>query len=128
MTRDELFAQKAGLLEDSKLNYLYRVQLDAWRELVKQQVKKLNVQSVCRQIFYDTGILISEETIQYNWMSGDDLLSLPREKEHFLWFLRPLARSGFEEFWLKANDLRIKRRQLGQVISACAQEGWKTKI
>ncbi|WP_216669977.1 hypothetical protein [Brasilonema sennae] len=127
MTRDELFAQKAGLLEDTKVNYLYRIQLDAWRELVKQQVKKLNVRTVCREILRETGIPIGEETIQYYWINGDDLLSLPREQEHFFWFLPPLARSGFEEFWLKANDLRIKRRQLGQVISACAQEGWKER-
>lgn len=127
MTRDELFAQKAGLLEDTKVNYLYRVQLEGWRELVKKQVKKLKLADLCQQIRRDTLISISEETIKYNWMSGDDLLSLPREKEHFFWFVPPLAHSGFEEFWRKANDLRIKRRQLGQVISACAQEGWKER-
>ncbi|MDZ8241586.1 MAG: hypothetical protein RMZ69_31290 [Nostoc sp. ChiQUE01a] len=127
MTRDELFAQKAGLLEDTKVNYLYRVQLEGWRELVKKQVKNLKLATVCQQIRRNTLIPISEETIKYNWMSGDDLLSLPREKEHFFWFVPPLAHSGFEEFWLKANDLRIKRRQLGQVISACAQEGWKER-
>lgn len=127
MNRDELFAQKAGLLEDTKINYLYRVQLDFWRELVKQQVKKTDLQTVCRLILRDTGLPISQETIQYNWMSADDLLSLPREKEHFFWFLHPLARSSFEDFWQKANELRIKRRHLGQIISACAQEGWKER-
>ncbi|MDJ0619805.1 MAG: hypothetical protein QNJ63_24195 [Calothrix sp. MO_192.B10] len=127
MTRDELFAQKAGLLEDTKVNYLYRLQLESWRELVKQQVKKSNLQTICQEIIRDTLIPIGEETIRYNWMSGDDFLSLPREKEHFFWFIPPLAHSGFEEFWLKANNLRIKRRQLGQVISACAQEGWKER-
>lgn len=127
MNRDELFAQKAGLLEDSKDNYLYSVQLDAWRELVKKQVEKSDLQTICRLISRDTGFPIGEETIRYNWMSGDDLLSLPREKEHFFWFLLPLVRSGFEEFWHKANELRVKRRQLGQVISACAQEGWKER-
>lgn len=60
-------------------------------------------------------------------MSGHDLLRLPREREHFFWFIPPLARSGFEEFWQRANELRIKRRQLGQVISTCAQEGWKDR-
>jgi hypothetical protein len=127
MNRDELFAQKAGLLEDTRDNYLYSVQLDAWRELVKQQVEKSDLQTVCRLISRDTGFLIGEETIRYNWMSGDDLLSLPREREHFFWFLPPLVRSGFEEFWHKANELRVKRRQLGQVISACIQEGWKER-
>ncbi|MGL4622916.1 MAG: hypothetical protein ACRCZS_28325, partial [Chroococcidiopsis sp.] len=127
MTRDELFAQKAGLLEDTKVNYLYRVQLEYWRELVKQQVKRSNLQTICQEIRRDTLIPIGEETIKYNWMSGDDLLSLPREKKHFFWFIPPLAHSGFEEFWAKANDLRIKRRQLGLVISACAQEGWKER-
>ncbi|MEQ8539159.1 MAG: hypothetical protein RIB93_17115 [Coleofasciculus sp. D1-CHI-01] len=127
MNRDELFAQKAGLLEDTKVNYLYRVQLEAWRELVKKQVKKSNLQTVCQHIFHDTGISISQETIQHNWMSGHNLLSLPREREHFFWFIPPLARSGFEEFWQRANELRIKRRQLGQVISTCAQEGWNDR-
>ncbi|WP_236739258.1 hypothetical protein [[Phormidium ambiguum] IAM M-71] len=129
MNRDELFAQKAGLLEDTKVNVLYRGLLKGWRELVKQQVKNSNsnLKTVCSQLFSDTGLPIGEETIQYNWMSGDDLLSLPREKEHFFWFIPPLARSGFEEFWQKANELRIKRRQLGQVISTCAQEGWKDR-
>jgi len=127
MTRDELFAQKAGLLEDSKVNYLYRVQLNAWREFVKQQVRRFNLKTICRDIRRDTLIDIAEETIKINWMSGDDLLSLPREKEHFFWFIPPLARSAFEDFWLKANDLRIKRRQLGQIISTCAQEGWKDR-
>lgn len=127
MNRDELFAQKVGLLEDTKVNYLYRLQLDAWRELVKQQVKKLGLKIVCQLIFRDTGLLISQETIQYNWMSGDDLLSLPREQNHFFWFLPPLVHSGFEGFWQKVNELRLKRRQLGQVISACAQEGWKER-
>lgn len=127
MNRDELFAQKAGLLEDTKVNYLYRIHLDAWRAILKQQVKKLDLQTVRRELSIDTGLHISQETIEYNWMSGDDLLSLPREKEHFFWFIPPLARSGFEEFWQQANELRIKRRQLGQVISACAQEGWKDR-
>jgi hypothetical protein len=127
MNRDELFAQKAGLLEDTKVNYFYRIQLEAWRAILKQQVKKLDLQTVRRELSIDTGLHISQETIEYNWMSGDDLLSLPREKEHFFWFIPPLARSGFEEFWQQANELRIKRRQLGQVISACAQEGWKER-
>jgi hypothetical protein len=127
MTRDELFAQKVGLLEDTKVNYLYRAQLDGWRELVKKQVKKLNLSTICQQIRRETLIPIGEDTIKYNWMSADNLLSLPREKEHFFWFIPPLAHSGFEEFWAKANNLRIKRRQLGQVISACAQEGWKER-
>ncbi len=60
-------------------------------------------------------------------MSGDNLLSLPCEREHFFWFILPLARSGFEDFWQKVNELRITRRQLGQVISTCAQEGWKNR-
>jgi hypothetical protein len=127
MNRDQLFAQKAGLLEDTKVNYLYRIQLDGWRKLVRQRVESSDLQTVCKLIRRDTGIPIGEETIQYNWMSGDDLLSLPREKEHFFWFLHPLARSSFEEFWQKANELRIKRRQLGQVITACAKEGWKER-
>lgn len=127
MNRDELFAQKAGLLEDTKVNYLYRIHLDAWRARLKQQVKKSDLQTVRRELSIDTGLHISQETIEYNWLSGDDLLSLPREKEHFFWFIPPLARSGFEEFWQQANKLRIKRRQLGQVISACAQEGWKER-
>ena len=127
MTRDELFAQKAGLLEDTKVNYLYRAQLDGWRELVKKQIKKSNLSTICQQIRRDILIPIGEDTIKYNWMSGDNLLSLPREKEHFFWFVPPLAHLGFEEFWAKANNLRIKRRQLGQVISACAQEGWKER-
>lgn len=127
MTRNELFAQKTGLLDDTRVNYLYRVQLDAWRELVKQQIKKLGVQTVSRQILSDTGKPIGKETIQFNWINGNDLLSLPREKEHFFWFIPPLVHEGFKDFWLKANDLRIKRRQLGQVISACAQEGWKER-
>ncbi|NEP01615.1 MAG: hypothetical protein F6K58_23755 [Symploca sp. SIO2E9] len=127
MNRDELFAQKAGLLEDTKINYLYRVQLDAWRELVKEKVKKSDLQTVCKQIFRDTGLSIGEETIQYNWMGGNDLLSLPQEEEHFFWFIPPLARSGFKDFWQKVNQFRIKRRKLGQVITACAQEGWKER-
>jgi hypothetical protein len=127
MNRDELFAQKAGLLEDNKVNYLYGVQLDGWRKLVRQRVENSDLQTVCKFIRRDTGIPIGEQTIQYNWMSGDDLLSLPREKEHFFWFLHPLARSNFEDFWQKANELRIKRRQLGQIITACAQEGWKER-
>lgn len=127
MNRDELFAQKAGFLEDTKVNYLYRIQLDGWRAIVKQQVNKSDLQTVRRELSIDTGLDINQETIEYNWMSGDDLLSLPREKEHFFWFIPPLARSGFEEFWQQANELRIKRRQLGQVISACAQEGWKER-
>lgn len=127
MNRDELFAQKAGLLEDTKVNYLYRLLLAGWRELVKQQVKKSDLQTVCRDISIDTGLPILQETIEYNWMSGVDLLSLPRDKNHFFWFIPPLARSGFEEFWQQANELRIKRRQLGQVISVCAQEGWKER-
>lgn len=127
MTRNELFAQKTGLLDDTKVNYLYRIQLDAWRELVKQQIKKLGVQTVSQQISRDTGTPIGKETIQFNWINGNDLLSLPREKEHFFWFIPPLVHADFEDFWLQANDLRIKRRHLGQVISACAQEGWKER-
>lgn len=127
MNRDELFAQKAGLLEDTKVNYLYRIKLQAWRELVKQQVKKLGVETVCKLIFQDTGLSIKQETIQTKWSGGNDLLSLPREKKHFLWFVPPLVSSSFEDFWQKANKLRIKRRELGQKITACAQEGWKDR-
>lgn len=127
MNRDELFAQKAGLLEDTKVNYLYRIQLQAWRGLVKEQVKKLGVETVCKLIFQDTGLFIRQETIQTNWIGGKDLLSLPREKEHFFWFVPPLVSSNFEDFWQKANKLRIKRRELGQKITACAQEGWKDR-
>ncbi|WP_156803770.1 hypothetical protein [Lyngbya sp. PCC 8106] len=127
MNRDALFAQKAGLLDDTTVNYVYRVQLNAWRELVKQRVKKLGMENICRDITAETEFPIGRETIQYNWMNGNDLLSLPRKKEHFFWFIPPLVRSNFEEFWEKANDLRNKRRQLGQIISTCAQEGWKNR-
>ncbi len=126
MNRDELFAQKAGLLEESRDNWLYRVQLEGWRTLVKQCIEQLDAWTVSRQISRSTGSDIGEEAV-CSWMNGDDLLTLPREKEHFLWFLPALARSSFEEFWRKANNLREKRRQLGRVISACAQEGWKER-
>ena len=126
MNRDELFAQKAGLLEETRDNWLYRIQLDGWRTLVKQRTEQLAAWTVSRQISQSTGIDIGEDAIR-RWMNGDDLLSLPHEKEHFFWFLPPVARPGFEEFWCKANNLREKRRQLGRVISACAQEGWKER-
>lgn len=126
LNRDELFAQKSGLLEESKDNWLYRVQLEGWRTVVKQRIEQLDAWTVSQQISRSTGIDIGEDAIR-RWMNGDDLLTLPLEKEHFFWFLPPVARSSFEEFWRKANNLREKRRQLGRVISACAQEGWKER-
>lgn len=126
MNRDELFAQKAGLLEETRANWLYRSLLDAWRELVKEKVNRLGYLSISRQIHRESGFDISEAAIQ-TWLNGDDLLTLPRLKEHFLWFIPPLARTGFEEFWNTANDLRKARRQLGRVISECAQEGWRDR-
>lgn len=126
MNRDELFAQKAGLVEESRENWLYQLQLDGWRAAVKQRVEQVNLGLVCRQIFQDTGISISEPTIQ-RWISGDDLLSLPRESEHFFWFLPTSVHSTFEIFWQTANKLRGKRRHLGQVISACAEAGWRDR-
>lgn len=126
MNRDELFAQKAGLLEETRDNWLYHVQLQGWRELVKQCLEQSSSWAVCRQIFRDTGVSISETAVQY-WMDGDDLLSLPREEKHFFWFLPSQAHSALTAFWQKANVLRDKRRQLGRVISACAQEGWKDR-
>ncbi|MBD2153091.1 hypothetical protein [Leptolyngbya sp. FACHB-16] len=126
MNRDELFAQKAGLLEESRDNMLYQVQLEGWRTVVKQRIEQLGTWAVSRQIFRSTGIDIGEDAIR-RWMNGEDLLTLPHEKEHFFWFFPPVARSSFEEFWRKANSLREKRRQLGRVISACAQEGWKER-
>ncbi|WP_430675753.1 hypothetical protein [Leptolyngbya sp. AN10] len=126
MNRDELFAQKAGLLEESRENWLYQVQLEGWRVAIKQRVEQLNSSSVCRQIFQDTGITISEQTIQ-RWMAGDDLLSLPRDSGHFFWFLPTSAHAHYEPFWQTANKLRGKRRHLGQVISACAEAGWKDR-
>jgi len=126
MSRDELFAQKAGLLEETRDNWLYQVQLQGWREVVKQRVEQLDLWTVCRQIFRDTGISISETAV-CSWMDGNDLLTLPREEEHFFWFMPPKARQGLTEFWQKANILRDKRRQLGRVISACTQEGWKER-
>lgn len=126
MNRDELFAQKAGLLEETRANWLYHSLLDAWRELVKKRVQRLSYLSISRQIYRETGFDISETAIQ-TWLNGDDLLTLPRLKEHFLWFIPPLARTGFEEFWNTANDLRKARRLLGRVISECAQEGWRDR-
>lgn len=126
MNRDELFAQKAGLLEETRDNWLYRVQLDGWRTVVRQCIEQLDAWTVSQKISRSTGIDIGEDAIR-RWINGDNLLSLPHEKEHFFWFLRPVARPGFEEFWHKANNLREKRRQLGRVISACAQEGWKER-
>ncbi|MGB3532401.1 MAG: hypothetical protein WBA13_02680 [Microcoleaceae cyanobacterium] len=127
MNREELFAEKAGLLDDTKVNYFYRIKLDVWREFVKQKVKQVGLEKLCRYIASETGYSIGKETVQYYWMNGNDLLSLPQKKEHFFWFIPPLSRSDFEEFWQTANNLRNKRRQLGQVISACAQEGWTDK-
>jgi hypothetical protein len=126
MNRDELFAQKAGLLEETRANWQYRTLLGAWRELVKERVQKLNNLSISRQIYRESGVDISEAAIQ-TWLNGDDLLTLPRLKEHFLWFIPTRAHSGFEEFWNTANDLRKARRQLGRVISECAQEGWRDR-
>lgn len=126
MNRDELFAQKAGLLEETRANWLYRLLLDAWRELVKKRVQQLSYLSISRQIYRETGFDISEAAIQ-TWLNGDDLLTLPRLKEHFLWFIPSLARTDFEEFWNTANDLRKARRHLGRVISECAQEGWRDR-
>jgi len=126
MNRDELFAQKAGLLEETRDNWLYRIQLDGWRTIVKQRTEQLDAWTVSHQISRSTGIEIGEDAVR-RWMNGEDLLSLPHEKDHFFWFLPPVARPGFEEFWGKAKNLREKRRQLGKVISACAQEGWKER-
>jgi hypothetical protein len=127
MNREELFAEKAGLLDDTKVNDIYRVKLDIWREFVKKKVKQVGLEKLCQYIASETGYSIGQETIQYYWMNGNDLLSLPQKKEHFFWFIPPLIRSEFEDFWQTANDLRNKRRQLGQVISACAQEGWTSR-
>lgn len=127
MNREELFAEKAGLLDDTKVNYIYRIKLDAWREFVKKKVKQVGLEKLYRYIASETGYSIGKETVQYYWMNGNDLLSLPQKKEHFFWFIPPLIQSEFEDFWQTANDLRNKRRQLGQVISACAQEGWTDK-
>jgi hypothetical protein len=126
MNRDELFDQKAGLLEETRDNWLYRVQLEGWRTLVKQRTEQLDIWTISQQVSRSTGIDIGEGAIRC-WMNGDDLLSLPQEKDHFFWFLPPAARPGFEDFWCKAHSLREKRRQLGRVISACAQEGWKER-
>jgi hypothetical protein len=126
MNRDELFEQKAGLLEETRTNWQYRTLLDAWRELVKQRTQQFDYLSISRQIYYESGVDISEAAIQ-TWLNGDDLLTLPRLKEHFLWFIPPRAHSGFEEFWNTANNLRKARRQLGRVISECAQEGWRDR-
>jgi hypothetical protein len=126
MNRDELFAQKAGLLEETRAKWQYRTLLDAWRELVKQRTQQLDYLSISRQIYRESGVDISEAAIQ-TWLNGDDLLTLPRLKEHFLWFIPTRAHSGFEEFWNTANDLRRARRQLGRVISECAQEGWRDR-
>src|SRR4028118_522473 len=56
MNRNELFAQKAGLLEDTKVNCLYRGLLAGWRELVRQQVKNSDLQTVRRELSIDTGL------------------------------------------------------------------------
>jgi hypothetical protein len=127
MGRDELFLQKAGLLENSRVNHRYRTWLTAWRKLVLKKIEARSVNSVSEIISAQTGISIGPATIRDNWMRGEDLLSLPEAKEHFFWFIHPDAHSAFEEFWEQANDLRIARRKLGQVISACVQEGWSRK-
>lgn len=127
MTRNELFAQKAGLLDDTKVNLSYHALLAGWRNLVEQQIKHLGLQTVSERLGMDTDLSIGEQTISSNWLNGDDLLSLPRKKEHFFWFIPKEAHSGFDDFWERANELRNKRRQLGRVISACAEEGWKDR-
>lgn len=127
MTRNELFAQKAGLLDDTKVNLSYRALLAGWRNLVEQQIKNLGLETVSKRLGIDTDLSIGEQTISSNWLNGNDLLSLPQKKEHFFWFIPEEAHSGFKDFWERANELRNKRRQLGRVISACAEEGWKER-
>lgn len=69
MTRNELFAQKAGLLDDTKVNYLYRVHLEAWRELVRQQIERLGLETVSEHLGIDTDLSIGEQTISSNWLN-----------------------------------------------------------
>lgn len=127
MNRDWLFAQKVGLLEDTKDNFLYRAQLDSWRSAVRQEVEHSGLSAVCQKLLLDTGVPVEQETVQSKWMGSHDLLGVPREKAHFFWFIPPVAREGFEEFWEKADALRIKRRALGDAICACAIDGWKDR-
>ena len=55
MNRDELFAQKAGLLEETRANCQYRTLLVAWRELVKEWVQEFDYPSISDQIYRDSG-------------------------------------------------------------------------
>ncbi|MBC6476709.1 MAG: hypothetical protein GDA56_01805 [Hormoscilla sp. GM7CHS1pb] len=127
MNRDWLFAQKVGLLEDTKENFLYRAQLDSWRSSVRQEVERSGLSRVCQKLLWDTGVSVEQETVRSKWMEGQDLLGVPREKAHFFWFIPPVAHEGLEDFWEKADELRMKRAELGDTICDCAKDGWKDR-
>ncbi|MGK7899978.1 MAG: hypothetical protein AB4352_00935, partial [Hormoscilla sp.] len=127
MNRDWFFAQKVGLLEDTKENFLYRTRLDSWRSSVRQEVERSGFFRVCQNLLRSTGVSVDRETVKSKWMSNYDLLALPREKAHFFWFIPPVVHEGFEEFYRKADELRMKRAELGDAICACANDGWKDR-
>ncbi|MBC6455072.1 MAG: hypothetical protein GDA43_19230 [Hormoscilla sp. SP5CHS1] len=127
MNRDWLFAQKVGLLEDTKENFLYRAQLDSWRSSVRQEVERSGLSRVCQKLLWDTGVSVEQETVRSKWMEGQDLLGVPREKAHFFWFIPAVAHEGLEDFWEKADELRMKRAELGDTICDCAKDGWKDR-
>lgn len=127
MNRDWFFAQKVGLLEDTKENFLYRAQLDSWRSSVRQEVERSGLSAVCQNLLRSTGVSVEQEIVQSKWMGGYDLLALPREKAHFFWFIPPVAHEGLEEFWEKADELRMKRGELGDAICDCVNDGWKDR-
>lgn len=127
MNRDWFFAQKVGLLEDTKENFLYRTQLDSWRSSVRQEVERFGLSAVCQNLLRSTGVYVEQETVRSKWMGGYDLLAVPREKAHFFWFIPPVVQAGFEEFWEIADELRMKRAELGDTICACAIDGWKDR-